>query len=582
MADEILDQRSPEVMQLVNNKEDGFNYRRRREPEWLETYMMYRDRVIVNRLTQRQSVHIPMMKQHIRTLLKDMDDFPVIYFENTNNDKDDEILRNAYWQHIVDVNNMELQDIVDKKQDLLFGRTFDQWQIIDGEVRQTIIDPQDILVSRYTDPADINSSRFLIHINIYKPLAELKNDPKYDQEAVKELERWYATEDGMVKLSANEQMAIEKAQKLIAMGVQDVLMPNLGETWVEMAQHYVYDKKDGDDEEQLYLKTEAENQVILYNEPLEKCIGVTEDHFFRTHYNYETWADDVERQDFWSDGVGDVLRTPNKIADVWWSQTVEGRTLRNLGMHFYDKTVEGFDPSTYQPQAFGFYPVPGNPNEIIKRVEIPDPSDNLDELSFLFEFSERASGATSTSQGVQTERKVTLGEVQLALGEAKERIKGISKFYTPAWKRRAKLAWKLIEAAGDQLNIYRSHKKGRNTDTIHSQEIDPARWKGNSNWNVRVWSQEEKIANDTENLQKLNATVTLIPNNNALTGIYQRKLLEFANLTPEETTMVLEEEKAKREAIANNPPLLNNMGAQNGMTPNSGQPNPATAMPPVR
>src|SRR5690606_40920604 len=98
----------------------------------------YRDTVTINRLTQRQSVNIPLMKQTIRTLLKDVDDMPVIEFENLDNDKQAEIFKNEYWKYTVEINNMELQDIVDKRQVFLFGRSFDQWQVIDGDRKSVV------------------------------------------------------------------------------------------------------------------------------------------------------------------------------------------------------------------------------------------------------------------------------------------------------------------------------------------------------------------------------------------------------------------------------------------------------------
>src|SRR3990167_4149977 len=117
---------SPEVEMLRRNKTSGFNYRERRQSDWDENYTLSRDKVVINRLTQRQSVNLPLMKTVLRTTLKDIDDMPVILMENLSNDKQKEVFLNEYWKWTLDVNNAELQDIVDKKQELMFGRTFDQ------------------------------------------------------------------------------------------------------------------------------------------------------------------------------------------------------------------------------------------------------------------------------------------------------------------------------------------------------------------------------------------------------------------------------------------------------------------------
>ena len=553
MKDEIP-QENPELTMLKLNKESGYNYRMRRHDEWDENYQLYRDKVTINRLTQRQSVNLPLMKQTVRTLLKDVDDMPVLFFENLDNDKEAEVFKNEYWKWTVEQNKMDLQDIVDKKQVFLYGRSFDQWQIVDGAVKMTVEDPMDILVDRYMDPTNLHSSRFLIHTHIFVPLATLANNPGYDQRVVKELQKFYATEQGLIKSATNLKMLTEKNQKMRDMGVPDIDSPVLGETYVELTLHFVYREnekglKGVSIPEQLFLYVEADDQQILMKKPLEEVIGVTKDHFWRNHFPYNSWADDLERQDFWSDGVGDIVRTPNKVLNSWFSQLVENRTLRNFGMHYYDSTVEGFTPQTFNPVPWGWYGVPGKPQDIVQKVDIPDLSESLDEMNFLLIMIEKATGATATQQGVQTQNRITLGEVQLALGEAKERIKGMSKFYTPAWKERGLLFEKMIEAASDKLNAVKIYKEGRNTDEIYSREITPKDWMTKSGYRVKVWSQDEKAAQDTDSLQKLNAVKVNMPDNPKLLEVYQRKLLEFASLTPDEINQIMEFEDKKREAL---------------------------------
>lgn len=549
---------------LKLNKQDGYNYRERRHDEWDENYELSRDKVTVNRLTQRQSVNIPLMKQTMRTLLANVDDMPVLEFENLDNDKDAEIFENEYWKWTIERNKMEIQDVVDKKQEFHFGRTFDQWQVVDGAIKVTIQDPMDILVSRYTDPTNLHSSRYLIHTHIFKPLSELKNNPMYDKEAIKRLETFYSTHQGLIKASTNEQMLVEKNQKLADLGLSDVDSPVLGETYVELSLHFVY-LEENDEEEQLYLFVECDDMEILMKKPLEEVIGTTSDHYFRNHYPYVSWADDVERQDFWSDGIADIVRTPNKVLNSWFSQLVENRTLRNFGMHYYDSTVEGFTPQTFNPVPWGWYGVPGKPSEVMQKVEIPDLSESLDEMTFVIQMIEKATGSTSTLQGVQTENKITLGEVELALGEAKQRIKGISKFYTQAWKDRGELFLKLIEAAHDKLDAVKIYKRGRNTNDIFGREIAPEDWMTESGYRVRVWSQDEKNAKDQETLQKLNAVKMNMPANPKLDEVYQRKLLEFAGLTPDEINEIMEVEQRNREMMMNQSQIP-------GQLPPQGQP----------
>lgn len=565
MADNTVVEENLELQMLVNIKEEGFNYRRRREEDWRENYELYRDKVTINRLTQRQSVNLPLMKTTLRTLLKDIDDMPVIVFENLDNDKQAELFQNEYWKWTLDQNNAEIQDVVDKKQDFFFGRTFDSWQIEDGRVIFDIEDTEDLLVPRFMNPYDIDSGRSLTHINIFKPLSSLKNNPDYDKKEVKKLEDFFESKLGIIKAKDNENALQQKNKKLADMGVPDTEDPVLGETYVQLSITYVYrdagekwtDNRDGKkyqvDEEQIFVYVEAEEQTILMKKPQEKIIGVTSDHYWRNHFRYNTWGDDIDKQDFWTDGIADIVRVPNKVMNSWFSQLVENRTLRNFGMHYYDASLkaDGFVPSTFNPVPWGWYPVPGKPQDVLQKVDIPDLSESLDEMQYVTQMTEKATGATATQQGVETANQKTLGEVQLAQGEAKARTQGMSKFYTHAWKQRATKFLKLIEAAADQLDAVKIYKKGKNSDNVFEREISPKDWMTKAGYKVRVWSQDEKKANDNDSLNKINTAVMFMPDNPKLKEIQQRKLLEFSDLTPEEISDVMQFEKQKMMMLGN-------------------------------
>jgi hypothetical protein len=576
---EIL--KSPELQMLINNKETGFNYRQPRHEPWKEIYELYRDKVTINRLTQRQSVNLPLMKTTLRTLLKDIDDMPVIEFENRDNDKEAEVFQNEYWKLTLETNNAEIQDIVDKKQDFFKGRTFDSWQIVDGRIVFNIEDSEDMYVDRFMNPYDIDSSRFLIQTHIFKPLSSLKNNPDYDQEEVKKLELYFMSQQGIIKANDNQNSLEIKNQKMSDLGVNDMNDPLLGETYVELTVHYVFranekDSKGKELPEQIFVYVEAENQCILMKKPQEEIIGVTKDHFWRNHYRYNTWGDDVDKTDFWTDGIGDIVRTPNKVLNAWFSQMVENRTLRNFGMTFYNSSLAelGFAPNTFEPHPFGFYPVPGNPKDTMQRVDIPDLSESLDEMNYVGEMVQKATGATDTQQGVEVKSQHTLGEIQLSQGEAKARTKGISKFYTAAWKRRGLLFLKLIEAAPEKLNAVKIFKKGKNSDELFEREIAPKDWMTSEGYNVKVWSQDDKEEQDNKMLEKQNAVKVNMPNNPKVDEVYKRKLVEWAGYTPDEVSEVMEFERAN---LTTDPNM-----AQNGMTSGPQQPQLSVQQPPLQ
>ena len=556
---------------LLNNKETGFNYRLRREEDWRNNYELYRDRVTVNRLTQRQSVNLPLMKTTLRTLLKDIDDMPVIVFENLDNEKEAEVFQNEYWKWTLEQNNAEIQDVVDKKQDFFFGRTFDSWQVEDGRIVFDVEDPEDMLVDRFMNPYDLDSSRFLIHTHIFKPLSSLKNNPDYDQKEVAKLEQFFSSKLGIIKAKDNENSLQQKNKKMADMGVPDMDDPVLGETYVELTMHYVFregEKVNGKVvPDQIFVFVEAEDQTILMKKSQEEIIGVTKDHYWRNHFRYNTWGDDIDKQDFWTDGIADIVRVPNIVLNSWFSQLVENRTLRNFGMHYYDSSLkaDGFIPSTFNPVPWGWYPVPGKPSEVLQKVDIPDLSESLDEMQYVTEMTEKATGATATQQGVQTANQRTLGEVQLAQGEAKARTQGMSKFYTNAWKQRATKFLKLIEAASDRLDAVKIYKEGKNTDNVFEMEISPKDWMTKAGYRVKVWSQDEKKANDTDSLNKGIAVLQLMPGNPKLLEVIQRKGLELADLKPDEITAIMQFEEQRNMMIAQGliaPPMQSGTGGK--------------------
>src|SRR3972149_6838974 len=118
MDDNVPVLANPELQLLTGNKESGYNYVLRRYDEWTENYTLYRNRVIFNRLTQRQTVNLPLMKMGLRSLMKDVDDLPVIELQNLDNDTEAEVFQNEYWKVCGDENhnNFEIKDIIDKKQ----------------------------------------------------------------------------------------------------------------------------------------------------------------------------------------------------------------------------------------------------------------------------------------------------------------------------------------------------------------------------------------------------------------------------------------------------------------------------------
>ncbi len=539
------------------NKDSAFKHRRRRHPDWTDNYTLYRDKVILNRLTQRQSVNIPLIKSTIKTLLKDVDDPPILYFSNLENKDQPEVFYNSYWEYVSQRNNLTLKDIVDKRQVMLFGRSFKSLNLIDGHFYTEIVDPQDILIDRYVDPADIDSARFLIHEHIYKPLSSLRTNPMFDNAAVSRLQLHLSTEAGLIKAEQNQLDWVEKQRREASLGVIDAFNPVLGETYVELNKWFIKEFNEKTKQDEITFVVTAEDMEVLYQAPLDEHIGKTQDDFWKTHYPYSTWADETERTDFWSDGVADTLRTLNKILNSWFSQMVENRTLQNFGMNYFNSSLmdEGFLPQTFEPVPWGWYPIPvgqnGKIGDSVMRVDVPDLSDTIKEIEFIMTIAQQASAATTFQEGVKPEgQQITLGEVNILVNSAQERVKSMAVYYQESWKDFGLKYTKLLDAAPDLIEPVVITKKGRLTKKNYSKTITPQHWYSAQGYKVEVRMKEDMQQKTGEDLQKIQYAKSLMPMNPALDGIIKHKSLEFADLSSSEIEEVMKTDEEQMKAAA--------------------------------
>lgn len=334
-------------------REGAYKHQERRHEDWREIYGLYRDNVITNRLTQRQSVNVPLMKESIRTMLSKTDEFTDIYFESLSGDKQKEIFINEYWQWFYKEDNLELKDIVDKKQVGLYGRSIMKLNLMDGRPTSEVLEPYDWLCDRYADPADIeNTAMYQGHINIFRSISDIEANDLYDKDKVAELKNKFAEAMTVIPSEENVKALQAKNERMQDMGLMDINNPEVGQTYVEVNEHYIKLWDEKSERLVIYLRVTAEG-ITLMSKPLEDIFGIN-------FFPFITWADDIEKTDLWSDGMGDVVKTPNKILNSFFSSMIENRTLRNFGMHFYDATAsDKWIPQTYDPVPFGWYPTAG-------------------------------------------------------------------------------------------------------------------------------------------------------------------------------------------------------------------------------
>lgn len=535
------------ALRVSKYEEGAVEYQARRHPEWRENYSLYRDKVQTNRLTQRQSVNVPLMKETGKTVLAKIDEFPDLYFESLSGDKQKEIFINEYWSWWFKEDRMEVKDIQDKKQVFLYGRSVMKLNLHpEGRPTVEVLEPYDWLCDRYADPADIdNTAMYQAHINIFRAISSLEANKLYDKNAIARLRMRYAQSMGLKKAEENAKAMQAKNERLQDMGVYDVENPAIGETYVEVREHYVKLWDEESKRLKIYLRVTADTECLLMK-PLEDIFAIN-------FFPFITWADDVEKTDIWSDGIADVVRTPNKVLNAWFSQMVENRTLRNYGMTFYDATAsEKWVPQTYEPVPWGWYPTAGDPNKTTKRVDIPELSESLDEMNFVIGMVERATASTATEKGVENKGDVTLGEVKLMLANSSQRIVSIAKFYRIA-RRELGEKWYKFMVANEKwikpVELYKKSYKGKYYKEVAKAED----WKDAVGYVCKVMTSAEREQKNLEMLQKLQGVRSMFPNNKPLDQLLKKKALDMFELSPEEVEEILNYDEQSIDASSPQP-----------------------------
>jgi len=509
-------------------------WRERRHQQWTENYQLYRDTVITNRLTQRQSVNVPLMKATIRTLLSRANEPADVELEDYDNDGQRELLVNAYLDKVYEDNKYELLDVVDKKNVGLYGRSWTKLNILDGFLRITIHDPFDVLIDRYALPWDIDkTARRITHVGLYRSLSDLELNPIYDKAAIGRLRTFFATKQGLVIAGQNSQIVADRARRLEEMGAQDVQYPLLSETYVELNEQQRKVWHPDEQQDVIHVIVTANGSEILMDKPLRELLGVN---FFL----WSGWTDDPEATDIYSDGTADIVRVPNQILNVYFSQLVENGVLRGYGMNFYDSSAkEGWSPIGYVPSPWGFYPVPGDPNKVIKHIEVPELASHLTEMEMITGMVESATAASAIEKGDTPEGAQTLGEINLMVAKADERMKDVPKFARIHAKQLGDKLAKLINAAAAKgllkpVTLYKKSAAG----SYYARTIDPKELVAPNGYNCVVTLKAQKEADSLKEIQKLKLGAAQFPMNLPLQEILSDRMLSWLELTPDEKKRV--------------------------------------------
>ena len=393
------------IQKLLNERKIARDFQERKHQDWNDNYELYRNKVRTNRLTQRQAVNIPLMKETIKTLLSRIDDAPNVEWKNKEGDEMKELIYQEIWDDQSKKKKFEWIDIVDKKNVLLYGFSVKSLNISDDGIDIDVLDPYDVVFDPLINPIDIESARFIVKQNIFRSLKEILADERYTDKGKDELRQWSMTTNAILQSTNNKEELEKKQERLKAMGVDSEEFDRFsgGDVIVNLCEHFTKEWNPKKKKFEKHVVVYAQDEYELMDDTLKELIGVD-------FWPFVMWSEDPENNDVYADGVADLVRVPNQVVNVWFSQLVENRTLRNFQMHWYDASKQGYAPQTYEPGAGRMLPSPGNPRETIMPVEIQGLDETMNAINFLTTIVERGSGATAIEKGVGEEKQQTLAK----------------------------------------------------------------------------------------------------------------------------------------------------------------------------
>ena len=145
---------SDKMLKLKRERDTAREHQERKHKTWDENYELYRNKVRTNRLTQRQTVNLPLMKETIKTILSKIDDPPQIDWKEKSSDEMKELIFQEIWNTQFRDQKLEWLDILDKKNVLLYGISTKFLNPTDETVDISVLDVFDVvfdpLIARLT------------------------------------------------------------------------------------------------------------------------------------------------------------------------------------------------------------------------------------------------------------------------------------------------------------------------------------------------------------------------------------------------------------------------------------------------
>lgn len=520
------------ILEHIKDKDESKKFKERRFLQWNENYSLFRDKVTTNRLTQRQPINVPIIRETIQSWISKIDEAPKLRFETrdkTAKDKDGEIVMNAIYDYYYDKCKLDILDNIEKKSVGLQGRAFKKIGISKNEIFVDMIDAYDIEIDPRVNPLDIQSATYIIQTHIFRSLKEILANPKYSEEGKNKLKQFLDSKQGILKSAGDEEAYNLRKQRLENLGATNFDEYGASDTLVELNESYKLVWHPEENSFVRHLRIIATDTVVLLDKSIKEALGIK-------NVPIVTWASDPDAIDFWSDGIADNVRTFNKITNMYISQDLENRSYRNFGMYFFNTLNGTFQPRAFDPKPFGMYGVPGNPADLVQQIKIEPLNDVSGQITWLKNLIQSSVAQTPLERGQKEAGEQTLGQVQISLQQSKGINQVVSKNYRAAWKELGELFYEImVNNSHGTLKLYKKGSDGN----YHAKEVTSSDWITPSGYEVVVKVEAEASAADDFDLKKIQYIKNSFMNNPVAITIAKKKELELMGWTSQEIDSIM-------------------------------------------
>lgn len=402
--------------------EHALKYRQKRETEWRIIDDLYFGKKKKSLVT-RANIHVPVMQGTIETFISKIDQNLYIHYEGTEEgDRPKAVKKNALLKRDMNIGDWDLKDIIGKKEAALYGRTqFKKYSTNENGFTDyfEVVDCLDFLIDPLAGGlTPIENALYLGQDNIIRSKWDLKNAKFYDQTVVNNLAAPISNDQG-----ADNRYHSKQYQRA-ALNLSEAVL--VSQDSIRLCEWYT--------------TFEGKRYYLLFDPHAQQAVRceLLEDIFESNEFPFASWAPFPKLTEYWTPGLGELIKEPNIIQNILLSQMLDNTAYRNYGMKAYDVNKIK-NPAELIPRPMGKIAVDGNPNEAIKDITFPDITMALQAYNAVGNIFDKETGITQQAKGMPNSKRMSATEFAGLLDEVADRFTTSNKVYKHCLRRIAQL-----------------------------------------------------------------------------------------------------------------------------------------------